>query len=214
MVLLVYSLGKLFIGSLLTMREVKENRKEKIFTAAGECFNENGYYKASMDMIAERAGMTKRGIYYHFKSKDQLFIELFHHMNEKYYSQIPSYANHVSDPEKRMLMFLEIANRVLNENKDFLKFSHEFMSIGIRNPAIREVMTSYYNDQVEKVSEIISNGIAGGKFCKVDSKKMARAIVLITIGAFNAYFNLNPDFELVEQHNFNILHMLKGLTNG
>ena len=195
-------------------REAKENRKEDIFTAAVKCFNQNGYYKTSMDLIAESAKMTKRGLYYHFKSKDELFIELFHYMNKKYYGQIPSYASEVSDPEERMLIFLKIANQVLKENTDFLKFSHEFMSIGIRKPGIREVMTSYYGEQVEKVRSIIDNGIQSGQFAHVDSEKMARAIVLITIGAFNTYFTLNATFNLADQHNFNIVHLLKGLKNG
>jgi len=195
-------------------REAKENRKEDIFNAAVTCFNKHGYYKTSMDMIAESANMTKRGLYYHFKSKDELFIELFHYMNRKYYAQIPPYASKVADPEERMLMFLKIANKVLKENTDFLKFSHEFMSIGIRKPAIREVMTSYYGEQVEKVKRIVDNGIESGQFTPVDSEKMARAIVLITIGAFNTYFTLNAAFNLAEQHNFNILHLLKGLKNG
>ena len=195
-------------------REAKENRKEDIFNAAVTCFNKNGYYKTSMDMIAEKAKMTKRGLYYHFKSKDELFIELFHYMNKKYYAQIPPYASKVSDPEERMLMFLKIANKVLKENTDFLKFSHEFMSIGIRKPAIREVMTSYYAEQVEKVKRTVDNGIESGQFTPVDSEKMARAIVLITIGAFNTYFTLNAAFNLADQHNFNILHLLKGLKNG
>jgi AcrR family transcriptional regulator len=195
-------------------REAKENRKEDIFTAAVKCFNQNGYYKTSMDLIAESAKMTKRGLYYHFKSKDELFIELFHYMNKKYYAQIPSYVSEVSDPEERMLMFLKIANQVLKENTDFLKFSHEFMSIGIRKPVIREVMTSYYGEQVEKVRNIIDNGIQAGQFAPVDSEKMARAIVLITIGAFNTYFTLNTTFDLADQHSFNILQLLKGLKNG
>lgn len=195
-------------------RELKENRKEDIFAAAVKCFNKNGYYKTSMDLIAESAKMTKRGLYYHFKSKDELFIELFHYMNKKYYEQIPSYVAEVADPEERMLMFLKIANQVLTENTDFLKFSHEFMSIGRRKPAIRQVMTSYYGEQVEKVRSIIDSGIRFGQFTPVDSEKMARAIVLITIGAFNTYFTLDATFNLAEQHNFNIMHLLKGLKNG
>ena len=195
------------------MSDVKENRKDDIFNAAVECFNENGYFKASMDMIAERAKMTKRGLYYHFKSKDELFIELFHYMNKKYYAQIPSYVTEIGDPEERLMHFVTIANKVLIENTDFLKFTHEFMSIGLRKPAIREVMTSYYNDQIAKVQKTIESGIKSGKFIPVNSEEMARAIVLVTIGAFNAYFTLDSNFDLVKQHTFNITHMLKGLMN-
>jgi hypothetical protein len=134
-------------------------------------------------------------------------------MNKKYYAQIPSYVTEINHPEERMMHFVKIANKVLMENTDFLKFTHEFMSIGLRKPAIREVMTSYYKDQVEKVRKTIESGIQSGTFIPIDSGAMARAIVLITIGAFNAYFTLDADFDLPKQHNFNITHMLKGLQN-
>ena len=199
------------IEDSMDRKVVKKNRRETIFTAAVKCFNKNGYYGTSMDMIAERAKITKRGLYYHFKSKDELFIELFHYMNKKCYEQIPSFATEVSDPEERMLMFVKIANQVVFANTDFLKFSHEFMSIGIRKPKIRKVFTSYYREQVENVTQTIERGIESGKFLKTDPEKVARAIVLLTIGAFHVYFSLNADFELTDQHTFNVNHILQGL---
>ena len=143
---------------------VKENRKEAIFDAALKCFNKNGYYKTSMDLIADSAGMTKRGLYYHFKSKDELFIDLFNYMNNKFYEQIPPDAASIENPEKRLMMFVKIARTVLSEHTDFLKFSQEFMSIGVRKPKIRKVMTSYYREQVEKVSKTIEQGVQLGTF--------------------------------------------------
>ncbi|MCP4200228.1 MAG: TetR/AcrR family transcriptional regulator [Proteobacteria bacterium] len=189
----------------------KKNRKEDIFMAAVACFNENGYYKASMDLIAKRAGMTKRGLYYHFKSKDELFIQLFHHMNVKYYNEIPLDAAETRDPEKRLQRFVKIARQVFSENQDFLKFSQEFRAIGTRKPEIREVMTSYYQEQVNKVQKTIDEGILAGKFDKIDSKKMAHALVLITMGAFDSYFSLDAGFDLADQHSFNVGHMIKGM---
>ena len=40
----------------------KKDRKEKIFEAALKCFNETGYYKTSIDKIAEKANISKGGI--------------------------------------------------------------------------------------------------------------------------------------------------------
>lgn len=194
-------------------KEVKKNRKENIFAAALQCFNKNGYHKTSMDMVAEKAKMTKRGLYYHFKSKDKLFIELFHFMNRKYDEQIPSYALKINDPEQRLLTYVKIGKQVLGKNTDFLKFSYEFMSIGIRKPEIRKVFASYYTDQVRRIRKIIEAGIDSGKFVNIDPNKMARAIVLTTIGAFNVHFTLHAHFNLVDQHSFNINYMLKGLEN-
>jgi AcrR family transcriptional regulator len=190
---------------------VKENRKEAIFDAALACFNKNGYYKTSMDLIAEKAGMTKRGLYYHFKSKDGLFIDLFNYMNNKFYGQIPSAATNIQDPEERLIAFVKIARTVLSEHADFLKFSQEFMAIGVRKPKIRKVMTTYYREQVEKVSRTIEQAVTMGKFIHVDPLKMARAIVLMTMGAFNVYFSLDADFNLADQHSFDVEQIIRCL---
>jgi len=83
----------------------------------------------------------------------------------------------------------------------------------IYKPEIRKVFASYYTDQVGRVRKIIEAGIDSGKFVHIDPDKMARAIVLITIGAFNVHFTLHAHFNLVDQHSFNINHMLRGLEN-
>ncbi len=190
---------------------VRVNRKEAIFEAAVQCFNENGYYATSMDMIADEAGMTKRGLYYHFKSKDQLFIELFHYMNQKYYERIPEFASPKHLPEDRLRMYVEIAGTVLRENTDFLRFSQEFMTIGVRKPEIRAVMSASYVDQVKRVQGIIEEGIAAGQFSQIDAEKTARSIVLITIGVFTVYFSLDDDFDYIDQHAFNIEKIIQAI---
>jgi AcrR family transcriptional regulator len=46
--------------------------RELIIQAAEDLFYGEGIRAASMDAIAERAGVTKRTLYYHFRSKDDL----------------------------------------------------------------------------------------------------------------------------------------------
>lgn len=188
-----------------------DSRKEEIFKAAVECFIEFGYNGSSMDLIAERAGITKRGLYYHFKSKDELFIKLFHYMNAQYYEKIPAYITSVSDPEKRLLLLVDIAREMTEKHADFLKFSQEFMAMSARRPEIRDVMTAYYREQVGKVRAIIEEGIREGKFVCPDAEKMARGMVLMTMGTFNVYFSLKPDFDLPEQHGFDITQIINCL---
>lgn len=48
----------------------------KILNASFEIFAEHGYMGTSMSQIAEKVGITKAGIYSHFKSKQQLFSEV------------------------------------------------------------------------------------------------------------------------------------------
>ena len=51
--------------------------KEKILTIAEELFSEKGFDATSVDLIAQKAGVNKALIYYHYKSKQDLLNSLF-----------------------------------------------------------------------------------------------------------------------------------------
>ena len=49
-----------------------DQTRERIVTAAARLFYNEGIRAASVDAIAEKAGITKKTLYYHFRSKDEL----------------------------------------------------------------------------------------------------------------------------------------------
>ncbi|MGF1623549.1 MAG: TetR/AcrR family transcriptional regulator [Alphaproteobacteria bacterium] len=51
---------------------MKETTRSRIIGAADTLFYEHGLRSVSVDAIAARAGVTKRTLYYHFASKDEL----------------------------------------------------------------------------------------------------------------------------------------------
>ena len=46
--------------------------RERIISAANALFYNDGIRGVSVDAVAEKAGVTKRTLYYHFRSKDEL----------------------------------------------------------------------------------------------------------------------------------------------
>ncbi|MDJ0896622.1 MAG: TetR/AcrR family transcriptional regulator [Alphaproteobacteria bacterium] len=52
-------------------KQVKSTR-ERIVSAAAKLFYGEGIRSVSVDAVAEKAGVTKRTLYYHFRSKDDL----------------------------------------------------------------------------------------------------------------------------------------------
>ncbi len=52
--------------------------RERIVAAAGKLFYGEGIRAVSMDAVAEKAGVTKRTLYYHFTSKDELVAAYLH----------------------------------------------------------------------------------------------------------------------------------------
>lgn len=50
------------------------NRRDELIAAAATCFDRDGFGAASVRDIATEAGMQIASIYYHFESKDALFV--------------------------------------------------------------------------------------------------------------------------------------------
>lgn len=57
------------------MTGLEKTAREKIIDAANRLFYGEGIRAVSVDAIAEKAGVTKKTLYYHFKSKDDLVAE-------------------------------------------------------------------------------------------------------------------------------------------
>lgn len=59
------------------MREqVMAFKREQILLEAAELFYEHGYQRTTLDMVAQRLGVTKPFIYYHFKDKAAILAEI------------------------------------------------------------------------------------------------------------------------------------------
>ena len=68
-------------------RRGEELRRHILFTAK-EVFLETGYERASMDAVAARAETSKRSLYAHFASKDQLFTSVLELIRELYLEKL------------------------------------------------------------------------------------------------------------------------------
>ncbi|MFE4452064.1 TetR/AcrR family transcriptional regulator [Streptomyces sp. NPDC056796] len=57
------------------------NTRQRIQDVALELFAEQGYEKTSLREIAERLGVTKAALYYHFKTKEDILSGIFDDLN-------------------------------------------------------------------------------------------------------------------------------------
>jgi AcrR family transcriptional regulator len=58
--------------------------KTDILSKIEELFWENAFAELSMDEVGKCLGIKKSSLYYHFPSKDQMFIEALEYSYEKY----------------------------------------------------------------------------------------------------------------------------------
>jgi AcrR family transcriptional regulator len=58
------------------MAAAPESTADRILVAALELFSEHGFEGTTLQQIADRLGVTKAALYYHFRSKDELLSAL------------------------------------------------------------------------------------------------------------------------------------------
>lgn len=81
---------------------MRHEKVELIFQAAVEVFAESGFDQAKMDDIAQMAGVAKGTIYYHFKSKEELFAGLINEGIEKLIEYARRYIESDEDPVHKL----------------------------------------------------------------------------------------------------------------
>jgi AcrR family transcriptional regulator len=175
-----------------------ELRKEAIFDAALACFNRKGYHKTSLDDIAARVGFTKSALYYYFKSKKRLFVDLFLFKIDRYFtktSQSVLYSHH--DPVGYLKRRIERSDEVFKKNIDLFKFCLEFLSISTRDPEIKREVTRFYENRVQEFASMIQRGIDEGKFRECDSQAVGTLFYYLSIGSFLTYFSVSKRFDRV-----------------
>lgn len=66
----------------------REQRKEAIYRAALEIFSEDGYLETSLNAIAARAGIAKSNVYRYYHSKDEVFLDIFMELYDRWFADI------------------------------------------------------------------------------------------------------------------------------
>ena len=78
----------------------KAATQERILQAATSLFLEQGYEQTTVAQVAERAGVSRATVFWHFSDKAGLFREAFNRLVEPFRRSI-EHGHHEPDPEKR-----------------------------------------------------------------------------------------------------------------
>lgn len=93
------------------MRRPAARTRRGILDAAYELFHRKGFGRVSIDDIAALAKTTKRTLYNHFKSKDDLLVAVLDHQHELAGARIRRHERHYSGGAEEILatLFSELA---------------------------------------------------------------------------------------------------------
>lgn len=131
--------------------------REALLQAALEVFYRNGVAAASLQEIAQHAGVTRGALYWHFKNKEDLFDALFQEQFNKIHNQLTADIGARSPDTWQNLMTTVIKDfESLPTNHDHRKFLH-ILHLNCdhteQNASIVKLLQKYRNMWYEQLRE-------------------------------------------------------------
>ena len=174
------------------MSEQPNPTRKRLVDAATKLFYAEGIGRVSVDAVAEKAGLTKRTLYYHFKSKDDLIAAYLDGRDQPNLEQMAGWFDAAAGgaDKKVEAIFTNLA-RVARHPKwkgcGFLRTAAELAAMP-GHPAVKA--GARHKTNFEKwLAEALSSHNVG------EAKMLAREIVLLMDGAFSSMLiHHNPDY--------------------
>lgn len=166
--------------------------KDRIVAAAGRLFYRDGVRAVSVDQIAEDAGVTKRTLYYHFASKDDLVAAYLSSRDQPNLEQFRRwFAAGEGDAASRLrYMFGKLARAAQRPDWigcGFLRTSAELAGMP-GHPAIRAGIAHKKRIEVWLADTFAASGIAA-------PEALARQVTVLLDGAFaSALMHRDPAY--------------------
>ncbi|KKX29317.1 TetR/AcrR family transcriptional regulator [Rhizobium sp. LC145] len=166
------------------MAKTDTDTRERIVATAAKLFYMSGVRAVSMDAIAEKADLTKRTLYYHFRSKDDLiaaYLEERDHPNlalfQRWYEESPGT---VADKVESLFRNLaQTARHTKWRGCGFLRTVAELADMP-GHPAVKAATV-----HKKRVEDWLAETLEG-PIPHADSKILAQQVMLLMDGAFAA----------------------------
>ena len=143
-------------------QRLTDRKRSAILAAAADQFRAHGFEASSMDKIAALAGVSKRTVYNHFPSKDELFaetlVQLFH--NSAAVLELPYRRELPLGPQLMELISLKVA---MMAEPGFLDLARVAIAEAVHAPERARAIVARLGEREEGVSVWIRAAQADGR---------------------------------------------------
>ncbi|HYC58751.1 MAG TPA: helix-turn-helix domain-containing protein [Thermoanaerobaculia bacterium] len=159
---------------------VQEYRIASIQDATMRVIGRKGMAAATMQEIADEAGVAKGTIYLYFRDRDELVEKTFETAMEKLFAQIDEALDRDIPFEDKMRAVTTAQLAFFTQNREFFRLYLSLrMPEGTQAQQRRQQRTCrpQYRQRVDKLAGILSQAVARGELRAVDTERVALFII-------------------------------------
>jgi TetR/AcrR family transcriptional regulator len=152
---------------------IQAENSEKILAAALEVFAREGYRGATVDRIAEAAGMSKPNLLYYFKSKDEIYRVVLDRLLDTWLAPLRA-IDAAGDPMREIAGYIK---RKLEMARDYPRESRLFAGEIMRGaPILEDTLSGPLKALVDEKCAVIKGWAKAGKIAAVDPRHLLFSI--------------------------------------
>jgi TetR/AcrR family transcriptional regulator of autoinduction and epiphytic fitness len=156
-------------------QRLTDRKREAIIQAAIAEFRAHGFEITSMDKIAATAGVSKRTVYNHFPSKEELFAEILNQLWARISAE-QSVTYNRDQPLREQLRQMLQAKVQLMADENFLTLARVAIAATIHSPERAQNMIERMGEREEGLTVWIRAAQADGRLKPVDPEFAAHQI--------------------------------------
>ena len=186
--------------------------RQQILEAAIAVIAEKGFVEASMNDIVRASGLSKGGVYWHFKSKDDVIAAVF---DAFFAGQMAALDAMLAQPgsaaaQLRQLGALSVA--AVAEMAAQFPSSLDFYAMAARDEALLAVLRQHFAGYETRIAALVAAGVASGEFRAVDVDATAVTIISLFEGVLLLWGVLGDQLDLAGQMAAALELLLAGLA--
>ena len=156
---------------------IKEFRTAELLGAARRVFAEKGFHAATVEDIAEAAGVAKGTVYLYYRSKQDVYWGALEHGITELHHELQTRLAAEETPDNKVRAFIEIKIRYFEMNRDFFRIYFSELGSGLSHPAqMPPQFEQMYLRQARMLEEILQQGIECGSIRPIRTDTAAVAI--------------------------------------
>ncbi len=156
---------------------MKDDKRERIKTAAAECLARFGYDKTTMEDIARRVGLNKTSLYYYYPNKEAIFTEVVIQEARQFIGALQAKIQTVSGCRGRILTYL--TERLHSYQQVVNLHNLSFDTLNRVQPTFKALYQSVLEREIAFIGQILEQGIRSGEFRDCHPGRLARAIMTV-----------------------------------
>ena len=161
------------------MNQTKQDlRKDQILDAALTVLVQHGYEGSRMDDVVSESQLSKGAIYWYYKSKKAMYLDLVNFWVIRYSATINHLVeNDQSAPDQLKSLFNYFIDQYESDPDPFIALT-EFWSMAQKDDDFRAKLQKVYSQFLEVLEKIVAKGLKDGDFKKLDIRITAMSIML------------------------------------